>query len=89
MLIEDRTTCGTLRHVSDFEVFTLLHQTRQGLQLKVRGSWRWAPVPGPDSMIVIPDDMLGFWTNGLVQPMVHRVRPIPIKHFVVVSDQQR
>lgn len=75
---------GNIAAHSDFEVFTILHQTVPGLQFEINGEWLWAPVPNLESFIVIPDDMLAFWTNGVVTPMRHRVVPCGKDRFSLV-----
>jgi len=75
---------GNIAPHSDFEVFTILHQTTKGLQFEIDGKWLWAPVPSKDTFIVIPDDLLAFWTNGLVKPMRHQVVPCGAERYSLI-----
>ena len=69
---------GTLSTHTDFEVFTVIHQRRRGLQINVDGSWTWArPAPSDDFCVVLAGDALEFWSNGAVKAAPHRVRRHP------------
>ena len=66
---------------TDFECFTLMHQSAPGLQLMPRapggvghGAWTEAPVR-PGEFIVIVGDMLERLTNGALLATPHRVLP--------------
>lgn len=80
------TAVGIAEH-TDFECFTLLHQTTTGLQLKDRaGTWRDA-VTFPDCgsvYTVIVGDALEFRTNGLFKATPHRVALTPHERFSIV-----
>lgn len=62
---------------TDFEFFTLLHQTCEGLELKGRdGEWRSASAyPEEPIFTVIVADAFEIFTNGSVRATPHRVRP--------------
>ena len=62
---------------TDFEFFTLLHQTCGGLELKGRdGKWRSASAyPEEPIFTVIVADAFEIFTNGVVLATPHRVRP--------------
>ena len=62
---------------TDFEFFTLLHQTCEGLELKGRdGTWRSAPAYENDAIFTcILSDAFEIFTNGVVRATPHRVRP--------------
>ncbi len=69
-------TVGISEH-TDFEFFTLLHQTVEGLELKRRdGTWCLAPAyPSEPVFTVILSDAFEIFTNGVVRATPHRVRP--------------
>ncbi|KDO35555.1 hypothetical protein SPRG_00400 [Saprolegnia parasitica CBS 223.65] len=74
----DETHVGIAEH-TDFECFTLLHQTNWGLQLTTR---RGAVVNVPvatDQFIVLIGDVLERWTNGELIATPHRVLNTPGK----------
>lgn len=60
---------------TDFECFTLLHQTSPGLELKdAAGNWRTAAAyPDRALFTVIVADMMERWTNGMLRATPHRV----------------
>ena len=60
---------------TDFECFTLLHQTAPGLELKdLAGNWRVADVYRDQSKFtIIIADMMERWTNGWLRATPHRV----------------
>ena len=68
----DRLRLGIGSH-TDSECFTILHQTKPGLQvMSVDG--RWIDVtPLPGSFVVNVGDTLETWTNGLFTSGPHRV----------------
>lgn len=62
---------------TDFEVFTLMHQSAPGLQLRAVGEvvkWEDAPVR-PGEFVVIIGDVLERLTNGVLRATPHRVLP--------------
>ena len=72
----DEINVGISAH-TDFECFTLMHQTATGLQVRDRaGNWIQVPVRF-DQLFVIPDDALEIWTNGLLSATSHRVPNTP------------
>jgi len=70
---------------TDFECITLLYQDSPGLELR-QPDGRWVEAPsGAGQLIVLFDDMLETWTNGLVQATGHRVRrPATERHSIVM-----
>lgn len=76
---------------TDFECITLLYQTAPGLELlDVNGKWLDAPT-GDGRIVVLLDDMLERWTNGVFQATGHRVRStderrLSIVMFVAAND---
>jgi isopenicillin N synthase-like dioxygenase len=60
---------------TDFECFTILHQTAPGLELKdLAGNWRLAEVYQDRSKFtIIIADMMERWTNGWLRATPHRV----------------
>ena len=60
---------------TDFEAFTILHQTAPGLELKdLAGNWRVADVYRDQSKFtIIIADMMERWTNGWLRATPHRV----------------
>jgi isopenicillin N synthase-like dioxygenase len=59
---------------TDYECFTLLHQTSPALQvLGASGDWLDAP-PIDGTYMVNIGDMMEIWTNGAFKSNVHRVR---------------
>lgn len=66
---------------TDFECFTLMHQSAPGLELRplvggtpaADGLWVQAPLTPSDTLIVILGDMLERWTNGTLRATEHRV----------------
>lgn len=74
---------------TDFEVFTIMHQSAPGLQLRPRGGGchgEWTDAPGTDAgeALVIMGDMLEVWTNGTVLATPHRVEPTPWERYSLV-----
>jgi isopenicillin N synthase-like dioxygenase len=70
---------------TDFECITLLYQTAPGLELlDVKGSWLDAPVRD-GCIVVLLDDMLEHWTNGLFRATGHRVRNTEELRFSIVK----
>jgi isopenicillin N synthase-like dioxygenase len=58
---------------TDYECFTILHQTAPGLQVLGRdGRWIEAP-PVEGTFVMNIGDMLEIWTNGIFRSNVHRV----------------
>lgn len=58
---------------TDYECFTILHQSRSGLQvMNTANEWIEAP-PIPGTFVVNIGDMLETWTNGLFKSTLHRV----------------
>jgi isopenicillin N synthase-like dioxygenase len=70
---------------TDFECITLLYQTAPGLELlDVNGNWLDAPVR-EGCIVVLLDDMLEHWTNGLFKATGHRVRNTEELRFSIVK----
>lgn len=69
---------------TDFECISLIMQTSAGLELTdVNGGWYEAPTR-PARIIVLLDDMLERWTNGLMMATGHRVRRTLIPRYSIV-----
>jgi len=72
---DDGKDIGISAH-TDFECFTLIHQSAKGLQV-LGADGRWVEVPPlPDSdtsFVVLIGDMLECWTNGELLATPHRV----------------
>ena len=70
----DVTAVGIAEH-TDFECFTLLHQSAPGLELRdLAGAWRTARCDPDRSMFtIIVADMLERWTRGYFLATPHRV----------------
>ena len=79
------TAVGISEH-TDFECFTLLHQTAEGLELKdTAGNWRAAGVYKDRSLFtVIVADMMERWTNGKLRATPHRVAFTPHERLSLV-----
>ena len=80
--VDEDATTGIGAH-TDFECFTLMHQTAQGLQILPRclngHSQEWMDMPVRTSeFVVIIGDMLERLTNGTLLATPHRV--LPMKH---------
>jgi len=80
---------GIAEH-TDFECFTLLHQSAPGLELRdAAGTWREAgvfPCEGGDSakFTVIIADVVERWTNGFFPATPHRVALSDRERFSIV-----
>jgi len=73
---DDQRHVGISEH-TDFEVFTVIHQTAPGLEyLGPDQFWREAPV-ACDRFTLLIGDMLERWTNGSLRATRHRVRNMP------------
>mmetsp|Transcript_50069 Transcript_50069/g.161814 ORF Transcript_50069/g.161814 Transcript_50069/m.161814 type:complete len:379 (+) Transcript_50069:127-1263(+) len=72
---------------TDFEAFTLMHQSAAGLQLRAVGEgagWEDAPVR-PAEFVVIIGDVLERMTNGVLQATPHRVLPsLPHERYAII-----
>ena len=69
---------------TDFECMTLILQTAPGLEL-LSTDGHWYDVPGHDGrMVVMIDDMLEYWTNGLFRATGHRVRSTAEQRYSIV-----
>ena len=79
------TAVGISEH-TDFECFTLLHQTAPGLELRdTAGNWREAGVhPDRSLFTVIVADMMERWTNGKLRATPHRVALTNHERFSLV-----
>jgi|TARA_B100001142_G_scaffold290558_1_gene308097 isopenicillin N synthase-like dioxygenase len=79
------TPVGIAEH-TDFEAFTLLHQTRPGLELKdLAGTWRDAScAPESSTFTVIIADVMERWTGGLLTATPHRVAFTPHERLSLV-----
>mmetsp|Transcript_30487 Transcript_30487/g.101965 ORF Transcript_30487/g.101965 Transcript_30487/m.101965 type:complete len:181 (+) Transcript_30487:725-1267(+) len=70
-------TWGVSAH-TDYEVFSLLHQDRPGLQLRGRGGgWLSAPHSAERCCFVLVGDMLERLSAGYFAATPHRVLPTP------------
>lgn len=82
-------TTSTDQHVgiaahTDFECITLLYQTAAGLELlDVNGEWLDAPAE-EGRIVVLLDDMLERWTNGVFKATGHRVRSTAEQRYSIV-----
>ncbi|MBT6277971.1 MAG: isopenicillin N synthase family oxygenase [Chromatiales bacterium] len=66
---------------TDYECFTILHQTGPGLQVLAQdGQWIDAP-PKPGTFIINIGDMLEIWTNGAFRSTMHRVTNNGLERF--------
>lgn len=78
---------------TDFECITLIYQTAPGLELLATDG-KWYDVPGHDGrLIVMLDDMMERWTNGMFRATGHRVRNTgeqrhSIVMFFAVNDEE-
>lgn len=69
---------------TDFECMTLIYQTAPGLEL-MAADGEWYDVPGHDGrLIVMLDDMMERWTNGMFRATGHRVRNTGEQRFSIV-----
>jgi isopenicillin N synthase-like dioxygenase len=69
---------------TDFECITLLYQTAPGLELlNVNSEWLDAPVKD-GRIVVLLDDMLERWTNGVFRATGHRVRSTDEQRYSIV-----
>lgn len=69
---------------TDFECITLIYQTAPGLELRhVNGQWLDAPAC-VGRIVVLLDDMLERWTNGVFKATGHRVRSTAESRFSIV-----
>jgi len=58
---------------TDYECFTILHQSEPGLQvMDLDDNWVEAP-PIPGTFVINIGDMLESWTNGIYKATLHRV----------------
>jgi isopenicillin N synthase-like dioxygenase len=66
---------------TDYEVFTILHTTRPGLEVvNAEGRWIDAP-PIPGAFVVNIGDMMEVLTNGRWVSTAHRVRRVTEERF--------
>ena len=78
---------------TDFECMTLIYQSAPGLELMATDG-EWYDVPGHDGrLIVMLDDMMERWTNGMFRATGHRVRNTgqqrsSIVMFFAVNDEE-
>ena len=69
---------------TDFECMTLILQTAPGLELLATDGG-WYDVPGHDGrLVVMLDDMMERWTNGLFRATGHRVRNTGKQRYSIV-----
>ena len=69
---------------TDFECITFILQTAPGLELLATDG-NWYDVPGHDGrIVVILDDMMERWTNGVFRATGHRVRKTGDQRYSVV-----
>jgi isopenicillin N synthase-like dioxygenase len=77
------TNVGISAH-TDFECMTLIYQSAPGLELMATDG-DWYDVPGHDGrLIVMLDDMMERWTNGMFRATGHRVRNTGQQRFSIV-----
>lgn len=70
---------------TDFEAFTLMHQSSPGLQLRAKDSFDWEVAPVyPDMFVVIIGDVLERMTNGVLKATPHRVLPSDQERFSII-----
>ena len=76
---------------TDFECFTLMHQSAPGLELRplvggapARGLWVRPPATGASELLVIGGDMLERFTNGTVRATEHRVPQTPWERYALI-----
>ena len=82
--MDPQRNVGIAAH-TDFECITLLYQTAAGLELlNTRGDWLDAPVK-EGRIVVLLDDMLERWTNGVFKASGHRVRNTPELRYSIVQ----
>ena len=68
---------------TDYECFTILHQTEPGLQVMDReDNWIEAP-PIPGTFVINIGDMLETWTNGVYKATLHRVVNLGRERFSI------
>lgn len=66
---------------TDSEAFTILHQTKPGLQVMDADDW-WVDVPPANGSFVINiGDTMEVWTNGLFKSSPHRVLDIAEERY--------
>ena len=69
---------------TDFECMTLILQTAPGLEL-LASDGGWYDVPGNDGrLVVMIDDMMERWANGLFSATGHRVRHTGEQRYSIV-----
>lgn len=79
----DPRSVGISAH-TDFECITLLYQSAPGLELRsVDGHWLDSAA-SVGRIVVMLDDMLEHWTNGLFKATGHRVRETDEQRFSIV-----
>lgn len=79
----DASNVGISAH-TDFECITLIWQDRPGLELTdIDGNWFDAPCHD-GRLVVLLDDMLERWTNGVFRATGHRVRNTPWQRYSIV-----
>ena len=61
---------------TDYEVFTIIHQTSPGLAAYHRASKTWKQMPiFKNTLLVMAGDMLELMTSGSIKSLLHRVSP--------------
>lgn len=80
-----RDNSGISAH-TDFECFTIMHQSAPGLQLlTAQNEWTEVPVPTRgDQFIIILGDMLERWSNGFFRATRHRVVNTPWERYSLI-----
>jgi isopenicillin N synthase-like dioxygenase len=77
------TDVGISAH-TDFECITFILQTAPGLELLATDG-NWYDVPGHDGrLVVMLDDMMERWTNGMFRATGHRVRKTGDQRYSIV-----
>lgn len=72
---KERSLMGVHEHTDMGFLTILLQDENGGLEVKARESHKWISAPPiPGSLVVNIGDMLEFWTHGIYQATLHRVK---------------
>ena len=70
---------------TDYEMFTLMHQSASGLQIVPAGGSGWIDLPvRPADFVIIVGDMLERYTNGALRATPHRVLMTPWPRYSII-----